>query len=77
MMEKLINDKYDCNEFSFDFPNEMFGEDDRKALMILDDMPEICASYDEHKEDEEDLLNDQELIEKVKEVYEELKKAGY
>lgn len=32
MMEKLINDKYDCNEFSFDFPNEMFGEDDRKAL---------------------------------------------
>ena len=55
----------------------MFGEDDRKALMILDDMPEICASYDEHKEDEEDLLNDQELIEKVKEVYEELKKAGY
>lgn len=77
MMEKLIAGEYDCNAFSYDFPDEMFGLNDEKAEVILDDMPEICASFDPYKENESELLNEKELINKVKEVYELLINAGY
>lgn len=69
-MEQLIQGKYDCNDFSYDFPNALLEIKDEKALQILDDMPEICAAYDPYKTDEEDLLNDKEFIEKVKQVNE-------
>lgn len=69
MMEDLINGKYDCNDFSYDFPSEMFKLEDEDLLEALDDMPEICAAYDPYKEDEEELLDDEELIEKVREIY--------
>lgn len=69
MMEKLIKREYDCNEFSYDFPDAMLNLDDDKLLNDLDDMPEICASYDPFKTDEKELLNDDELISKVEEIY--------
>ncbi|KAE9633198.1 hypothetical protein [Defluviitalea raffinosedens] len=69
MMEDLVNGEYDCNDFSYDFPHEMFELEDEALLEALDDMPEICAAYDPYKEDEEELLNDEELIEKVREIY--------
>lgn len=77
MMEQLIAGKYDCNDFSYDFPNEMLELDDDKAHLILDDMPEICADYDMYKEDEEFLFNEEEFVQKVKEVYNDLIAAGY
>ncbi|MEY8357064.1 hypothetical protein AALB39_27485 [Lachnospiraceae bacterium 54-53] len=77
MMKQLIDGAYDCNDFSYDFPYEMFGLTDTKAAQILDDMPEICAAYDPYKEDEPDILNGDELIQKVKEVYQKLIEAGY
>lgn len=70
MMEQLIQGNYNCNDFSYDFPNELLEVEDTEALRMLDDMPEICAAYDPYKTDEEDLLNDKEFIEKVKQVYE-------
>ena len=77
MMEQLIKGEYDCNAFSYDFPGEMLELDDNKALEMLDDMPEICAAYEPYKDGEDDVLNDEELIQKVKEVYKILIKAGY
>lgn len=77
MMKQLIDGAYDCNDFSYDFPSEMFDLEDAKAEEILDDMPEICAAYDPYKDDEPDILNDDEFIQKIKEVYEKLIEAGY
>lgn len=70
MMEQLINHEYNCNDFSYDFPEAMLQLDVPKIVDVLDDMPEICAAYDPYKEkNEKELLNDDELIAKVKEVY--------
>jgi len=76
-MEQVINGEYDCNAFSYDFPDEMLELEDEGANHILDNMPEICADYDPYKTNEKNLLNDEELIEKVKKVYNELVNAGY
>lgn len=76
-MEQLIKGDYECNAFSYDFPDEMLELKEKKAIQILDDMPEICAAYDPYKTDEEELLNDRELITKVKEAYDNLIEAGY
>jgi hypothetical protein len=79
MMEQLIAGEYDCNAFSYDFPDEMFGLEDETAEKILDDMPEICSGYDPFKtdDDNDEILNDKELIKKVKTVYDKLIEAGY
>ncbi len=69
MMKDLIDGNYNCNDFSYDFPNEMLELKDENLLLLLDEMPEICADYDSYKEDEEDLLNDEELKTRVEEVY--------
>ena len=69
MMKDLIDGNYNCNDFSYDFPNEMLELEDENLLLLLDEMPEICADYDPYKEDEEDLLNDEELKTRVEEVY--------
>lgn len=69
MMKDLIDGNYNCNDFSYDFPNEMLELKDENLLLLLDEMPEICADYDPYKEDEEDLLNDEELKTRVEEVY--------
>lgn len=69
MMKDLIDGNYNCNDFSYDFPEEMLGIEDDSLLFLLDNMPEICADYDPYKEDEEELLNDEELRVKVKEIY--------
>lgn len=69
MMKDLIDGNYNCNDFSYDFPNEMLDLEDENLLLLLDEMPEICADYDPYKEDEEDLLNDEELKTRVEEVY--------
>ncbi|MDA3730058.1 hypothetical protein PBV87_00835 [Niameybacter massiliensis] len=69
MMKDLIDGNYNCNDFSYDFPNEMLELEDENLLLLLDEMPEICADYDPYKEDEEDLLNEEELKTRVEEVY--------
>ena len=69
MMKDLIDGNYNCNDFSYDFPNDMLELKDENLLLLLDEMPEICADYDPYKEDEEDLLNDEELKTRVEEVY--------
>lgn len=69
MMKDLIDGNYNCNDFSYDFPNEMLELEDENLLLLLDEMPEICAGYDPYKEDEEDLLNEEELKTRVEEVY--------
>lgn len=69
MMKDLMDGNYNCNDFSYDFPNEMLDLEDENLLLLLDEMPEICADYDPYKEDEEDLLNDEELKTRVEEVY--------
>ena len=69
MMKDLIDGNYNCNDFSYDFPNEMLELKDENLLLLLDEMPEICADYYPYKEDEEDLLNDEELKTRVEEVY--------
>lgn len=78
MMKDLIDGKYDCNDFSYDFPFAMFGlkEIDSVLLDQLDDMPEICAAYEQFKTpDEVEFYNDSELIAKVKEIYDSLVKS--
>ena len=45
MMEQLINGEYDCNAFSYNFPDEMYELDDEKALDILDNMPDGTLNY--------------------------------
>ncbi len=69
MMEELISGNYNCNDFSYDMPELMLGLDDEELENALDDVPEICASYDPYKINEPELLNDEELITKIKEVY--------
>lgn len=73
MMKDLIDGRYDCNDFSYDFPFAMFGLKEKDLIQKLDDMPEICAAYEQYKTpDEVEFYNDAELIEKVKEVYESI-----
>lgn len=69
MMKNLIVGEYNCNDFSYDFPDCMMALEDEELLAALDDMPEICAAYDTYKEDEPELLNDGEFIAKVEEIY--------
>lgn len=69
MMEELISGNYDCNDFSYDMPELMLGLNDDELENALDDIPEICASYDPYKTNEPELLNDEELITKIKEIY--------
>lgn len=69
MMEELISGNYDCNDFSYDMPELMLGLNDDELENALDDIPEICASYDPYKTNELELLNDEELITKIKEIY--------
>lgn len=68
-MEELIAGNYDCNDFSYDMPELLLELDDGELEQALDDVPEICASYDPYKVDEVELLNDEELVNKIKEIY--------
>lgn len=68
-MEELISGNYDCNDFSYDMPELMLGLNDEELENALDDVPEICANYDPYKVNEPELLNDEELITKIKEIY--------
>ena len=72
MMEAVLDGKYDCNEFSYDFPDCMLDLEDEDFFLKLDDMLEICAAYDPYKSDEPELLNKMELLEKIKEIYDKV-----
>ena len=72
MMEALINGNYNCNDFSYDMPELMLMLDDADLEIALEDIPEICANYDPYKTNEPELLNDRELIDKIKEVYDKI-----
>lgn len=69
MMEELISGIYDCYDFSYDMPELLLKLEDEELEDALEDIPEICASYDPYKTDEPELLNDNELIDKIKEIY--------
>lgn len=69
MMEELIAGNYDCNDFSYDMPELLLELEDEELGDALEDVPEICASYDPYKTDEPELLNDDELIDKIEEIY--------
>lgn len=75
MMERLLEGKYNCNDFSYDFPIAMFGLEDEKWKEILDDMPEICASYEPFEEDDLEVVNDERLKDEVGKVYRILMKS--
>lgn len=72
MMEELIEGNYDCNEFSYDFP-EMLLDADEETNDLFEDLPEICAAFDPYWSGEEDALGEKGLIEAVKKVYDEIK----
>lgn len=69
MMRSLLNGEYDCNDFSYDFPETMLKLADEKWLKILDDMPEICAAYEPYEEPDEEVLNDEALKKAVSVIY--------
>ncbi len=69
MMEELILGKYNCNDFSYDMPELLLQLEDEELAAALDDIPEICANYDPYKTNETELLNDKELINKIKKIY--------
>lgn len=69
MMEELISGNYDCNNFSYDMPELLLELEDEELEDALEDVPEICASYDPYKTDEPELFNDVEFIDKIKEIY--------
>lgn len=72
MMRQLIAGEYNCNDFSYDFPEAMLDLEDEKLLELLDNMPEICAAYEPFAEADPDVLDDAGMIEKVKQVYEKI-----
>lgn len=72
IMEALINGNYNCNDFSYDMPELMLMLDDADLEIALEDIPEICTNYDPYKMNEPELLNDKELINKIKEVYDKI-----
>ncbi len=69
MMERLLDGQYSCNDFSYDFPQAMFGLKEEKWLDVLDDMPEICAAYEPFEEKDPGVINDERLKEEVLKVY--------
>lgn len=68
-MEELIAGNYNCNDFSYDMPELLLELEDKELENALEDIPEICASYDPYKTNENELLNDNELIDKIEEIY--------
>ena len=76
MMRQLIDGEYNCNDFSYDFPEAMLDLKDEEWLDMLDDMPEICASYEPFDAADEEVLNDKELIQAVTEIYHKILLRG-
>ncbi len=77
MMKNFIDKKIEAEPFSFDFPGRLafVYKDFRKENPALcdflqKDMPDYCAAYDPDPAGEPDLLDDEQLREKVKGVYE-------
>ena len=50
-------------------PELLLQLEDEELAAALDDIPEICANYDPYKTNETELLNDKELINKIKKIY--------
>lgn len=69
MMRQLIDGEYDCNDFSYDFPEAMLDLEDDELRELLDDMPEICAAYEPFEEADEHVLDDDGLKRAVSEIY--------
>lgn len=86
MMRKLIDGEYDPEEFSFDFEgdlafySEQLKEENFELYDLLsDNMPDICANFESNeaerryyaeRKDYPKLLDEKQLIEMTKEVYE-------
>ncbi len=54
MIQKFLDGKYDLMEFSYDLPDflvehydEMYAEDAESTEILNDNIPEICADYEE------------------------------
>lgn len=54
MIQKFLDGKYDLMEFSYDLPDflvehydEMYAEDAASTEILNDNIPEICADYEE------------------------------
>jgi len=75
MMRQLIAGEYNCNDFSYDFPEAMLDSEDEELLELLDDMPEICAAYEPFADTDPKVLDDAGLIKKVKQIYENIVEA--
>lgn len=71
MMEDLIKGDYDCNDFSYDFPELLLDADD-EVNDLFEDLPEICASYDPYWSGEKDTLGERDFIEAIKKAYDRI-----
>lgn len=71
MMEDLIRGDYDCNKFSYDFPELLLDADD-EVIDLFEDLPETCASYDPYWSGEKDTLGERDFIEAIKKAYDRI-----
>ena len=77
MMKDFIDGRLEADPFSFDFPGRLafvyqnFQKENPKLCNLLEEnMPDYCAAYDPDPGNEPDLLNGEQLRQKVKAVYE-------
>ena len=76
LFEELFAGRISCLAFSYDFPNLMLDLKDDSIQKTLDDMPELFAFYSPYKDsnyDDEEILNDEEFLKKIKPIYHKLK----
>lgn len=71
MMEALIEGNYDCNEFSYVFPELLLDADD-EVNDLFEDLPEICSLYDPYWSGEADALGERAFIETIKKTYDRI-----
>ncbi len=76
MIARFLYGEYDANDFSYDFPDELIAtyaelqiENNELAILLNDEMPDICAFFDPYDTGDPDTLDEKAFKEKVLAVY--------
>jgi hypothetical protein len=76
MMKDFLNGKIEPEQFSFDFParlsyvyDDFHKENPKLCDYIEEDIPEFCAAFESNPGGNSELLNADQLKEKVKVAY--------
>lgn len=75
MMANFLHGATSAQDFSYDFPEELASlserleREDTGFAQLIDEMPEICASFDPYSTGEPDTLDEDAFRDRVREVY--------